>query len=347
MLARACGSGSLGWKSRPGKRLREMHDVLARAAGDLQHEPARRQIAPQHGQDRLAVAGCGRSVEARVAGHAAVFSPPMMPRSRAPRCRGAEAQARPAPRPYARPAAARRGDSSVGVLAKRAAARVWRKRPTTGCSLSSRILLASTCGWAMTWSRVRTGAQGTPSASSRSSHSSVVRVLRTSWVICRRSSMFWSRSAGVLKRGIVEPFGTLERARERRPFLVAHDGDGHEPVAGLVDQVDEARGGPPRRPSWPTNVCRPMSEAHRNASTASSMERRTCWPLPVFSLRHQRRGDGLRRRDRGQLVGQHRADEARPRRVRAALHAGEARQRLDDGVVGRLLGVGARSRRSR
>ena len=82
----------------------------------------------------------------------------------------------------------------------------------------------------MTWSRVSTGAHGTPSASSRSSQSSVVRVLSTSCVICRRASMFWSRSAGVLKRGSSQPFGPLQRARQRRPFLVGHDGRRHEPV---------------------------------------------------------------------------------------------------------------------
>ena len=85
-----------------------------------------------------------------------------------------------------------------------------------------------------------------------------------------------------------------------------------------------------------------MSEAHRNASTASSMERRTCWPLPVFKRRHQRRRDRLRRRHGRQLVGQHRADEARalPRRSRACTRR-QARERLHDRIVDRLPGVGA------
>ena len=42
----------------------------------------------------------------------------------------------------------------------------------------------------------------------------------------------------------------------------------------------------------------------------------------------------------GQLVGQHGAHQARARVVVAGLHRGQPGQRLDDGIVGRLGGVG-------
>ena len=49
--------------------------------------------------------------------------------------------------------------------------------------------------------RVSTGAHGTPSAVSRSSHSAARRVRSTSWIIASRSLMCFCRSAGVAKRG--------------------------------------------------------------------------------------------------------------------------------------------------
>ena len=52
-------------------------------------------------------------------------------------------------------------------------------------------------------------------------------------------------------------------------------------------------------------------------------------------------GDGLRGGYGGELVGQHRADQARAAVVGAGLHRGEAREGLDDGIVGGLVGVGA------
>ena len=68
MLARACGSGSLGWNRRPGDA-RDVQDVLARSAGDLQHETALGS-SPQHGPDRLAVASRRRRELACIAAHA-------------------------------------------------------------------------------------------------------------------------------------------------------------------------------------------------------------------------------------------------------------------------------------
>ena len=177
MLARAWRSGSLGWKSRPGNALREVHDVLARAARDLQHEPARRQMRPQHGQDRLAVAGCGRSVEACVASRCGLLAA-----DDAALLQGLDVLA-------GQPKLAQ---DLARMLAqqRRAAADIrsasWRTAPPAASGAGGRrrdarspcrMSLASTCGWAMTWSRVSTGAHGTPSASSRSSHSSVVRDL--------------------------------------------------------------------------------------------------------------------------------------------------------------------------
>ena len=122
----------------------------------------------------------------------------------------------------ARPAAARHGAVRAALPSSGRPARVWRRRPATGWSLSSKISLASTCGCSITLLRVKAGAQGTSAASRRAIHSAVVRVFSTSWIRARRALMFWSRNAGVLKRGSSTYSGPLEGAAQIGPFLVAH-----------------------------------------------------------------------------------------------------------------------------
>ena len=57
--------------------------------------------------------------------------------------------------------------------------------------------------------------------------------------------------------------------------------------------------------------------------------------------RQQGGGDGLGRDDPGELVRQDGAHQARPLPIRAGLHRGEARHRLDQRIVDRLVRVGA------
>ena len=153
--------------------------------------------------------------------------------------------------------------------------------------------------------------------------------------------MFWSRSAGVVKRSILEPVGAVERAGQRRPFLVGHDGGGHEAVLRLVDQVDEAR----RRAlvdllahvGLRAHVGGPQEGQHR----VQHGEAHVLAPAGLEPP-HQCRGDRLGGRHRGQLVGQDRADEPRALLIGAGLHRGEAREGLHDRVVHGLVGVGPR-----
>ena len=71
--------------------------------------------------------------------------------------------------------------------------------------------------------------------------------------------------------------------------------------------------------------------------TASSMDRRTCWPSPVRA-RQQRGADRLGAGVAGQLVGQDGAHQPRPRLVGAGLHGGQPAQALDQRVEHRLGG---------
>jgi hypothetical protein len=52
---------------------REMHDMLARAAGDLQHKPFLRQDRPETIEDQVPVAGGGRGDEAGI-GHQRIMA---------------------------------------------------------------------------------------------------------------------------------------------------------------------------------------------------------------------------------------------------------------------------------
>ncbi len=90
---------------------------------------------------------------------------------------------------------------SAGVPEKRAAGRAWRSRPAAGWAASTTVPLARTCGSDSSRVRVSTGAQDTPWAASRASHSSAPRARSASCVRARRSSMCLCRSAGVAKRG--------------------------------------------------------------------------------------------------------------------------------------------------
>ena len=150
--------------------------------------------------------------------------------------------------------------------------------------------------------------------------------------------MFWSRSAVVVKRGSSSQSGRSERAGQRRPFLVGHDGRRHEPVLRLVDQVDEAR----RRAlrdlladvGLRAHVGGPQERQHRVQHGEAHMLAPAGLEPP-----HQRRGDRLRRRHRGELVGQDGADEARALPIGAGLHRGQAGEGLHDRVVHGLVGV--------
>ena len=94
----------------------------------------------------------------------------------------------------------------------------------------------------MTWSRVRTGAQGTPSVLEALQPFVGGARLEHVLVISQAGVDVGSRSAGVLKRASSSHSGRSSARGQRRPLLVAHDGGGHEAVPGLVDEVDEARG---------------------------------------------------------------------------------------------------------
>ena len=63
-------------------------------------------------------------------------------------------------------------------------------------------------------------------------------------------------------------------------------------------------------------------------------------PLPRTFACEQSRAHSLGRRDAGELVRQDGADEARPGRIGTGLHAGQPGERLDDGIVHGLVGIG-------
>ena len=150
--------------------------------------------------------------------------------------------------------------------------------------------------------------------------------------------MFWSRSAVVVKRGSSSQSGRCERAGQRRPFLVGHDGRRHEPVLRLVDQVDEARRRARRdrlaHVGLRAHVRGPQEGQHR-------IQHGEAHVLAPAGLEppDQRRGDRLGGRHGGELVGQDRADEARALPIGAGLHRGQAGEGLHDRVVHGLVGV--------
>ena len=125
----------------------------------------------------------------------------------------------------------------VGVLSKRAAARAWRIRPATGWSVSMTTPVASICGCSRIFERGRIGAQGTCSASSRSSHSSVVRVGEDVGGLIEPLLRVGDAAAGRLEAVVVEPLGTTEGAEQPLPLRVRDRPGGHEPVLRLEDEV--------------------------------------------------------------------------------------------------------------
>ena len=226
----------------------------------------------------------------------------------------------------------------AGVSAKRAAGRGWRIRPADGWSLSSRISFSTICGWVSTCSRLRIGAHGTPSRSSRSSHSALLRSRSAAAVSSSRAATFTMRPVGVAKRGIVEPLGVLERAAHPAPLRVRH---------GTCRDVAVLR--------REHEVLRDLRAARLHLAAHERVARHPLGPevrdhhvehgelhvlaAPAALAREQRRGDRLRRGYGGGLVRDDRAHHARPP-VRLGLDRGQSGERLDHRVVHALVCVG-------
>ena len=144
-------------------------------------------------------------------------------------------------------------------------------------------------------------------------------------------------AGGGLEAFVFQPLGVVEGVAEAAPLVVAHHRDADVAAGGLVDEVDEGGGGGNVHFLADEGLAAHVRRPHEGDDGVEHGEPHVL-ALPGAFAREKRRRDRLRRRDAGELVRQDGADEPWPGSVGTPLHAGEARERLDDRVVDGLVG---------
>ena len=140
-----------------------------------------------------------------------------------------------------------------------------------------------------------------------------------------------------LEAFVFQPLRVADGVAEAVPLLVAHHRDADVAAGGFVDEVDEGGGSGNVHFLADEGLAAHVRRPHEGDDRIQHREAHML-PLAGALAGEERRRDGLRRGDAGELVRQDGADEPGPFRVGTALHAGEAGEGLDDGVVHRLVG---------